>query len=82
MSIADNSTIDVWLRVVLTADSGQAVSNTATVFERKFGRGSVIVLHHNSGDYEIDASRLVGSAQGVADRINEVQRGGSRNIFA
>ena len=46
------------------------------------GRGNVLVIHHNSGEHEIDTSRLVGSAQGIADRINEVQRGGSRNIFA
>ena len=38
-----NSTIDVWLRVVLTADSGQSPSNTATVFESKHGQGSLIV---------------------------------------
>ena len=40
---AENSTIDVWLRVVLTADSGQLPSNTASVFESKHGKGSLIV---------------------------------------
>ena len=46
------------------------------------GRGDVLVIHHNSGEHVVDAARLAGSARGIADRINEVQRGGSRNIFA
>lgn len=40
---AANNSVDVWLRIVLAANSGQAVSNMASVFETKVGKGSLIV---------------------------------------
>jgi hypothetical protein len=46
------------------------------------GRAPVLVIHHISGEHELDAAKLVGSAQGIADRINQVQRGSSRNVYA
>ena len=45
-------------------------------------RGPVLVINHIAGEHEIDAAKLVGSTQGIADRINEVQRGKSRNVYA
>merc|ERR1712203_549676 len=39
---AANTSIDVWLRVVITAASGAPVANMATVFESKIGGGSLI----------------------------------------
>eukprot|EP00937_MAST-01D_sp_MAST-1D-sp2_P000307 g307.t1 len=46
------------------------------------GEASLIVVQHINGEHEVEAARLVGSATGIADNINAVQRGSSRNIFA
>ena len=44
--------------------------------------GSKVASRSGIFEHELDAAKLVGSAQGIADRINQVQRGSSRNVYA
>ena len=45
-------------------------------------RDMISACRRRVGEHEIDAAKLVGSTQGIADRINEVQRGKPRNVYA